>query len=501
MERGSGILLHISSLPSPYGIGTVGRAAYEFVDFLVNAGQKYWQILPVSPTGYGDSPYQSYSSFAGNPYFIDFEKLSENGNLNPDVYKSLNWGDEAEFTDYGILFENRFKVLKEAYIADRCNLRKELDLFKKNEKYWIDDYALFMALKYYFELKPYTEWDVDVKHRKESVLNDLRLKFAEEIDFWIYVQYRFYEQWNELKIYANKKGIKIIGDIPIYVAQDSADAWAHPEILQLDAELQPVFSAGCPPDYFSPDGQMWGNPIYDWNYLKSTNYDWWIRRIKAMYKICDVVRIDHFRAFADYFAIPGGAENAREGIWKFGPGKDFFDVLKNKLEKDDIISADDDLPVIAEDLGMIDDCVRNLLKDTRLPGMKVLQFAFSTDMNNEYLPHTYPKNCVAYIGTHDNATLSEWFETANGKEVFAARKYLRLNEKEGAITGVLKALAASPADTVIFTMQDILSLGAKGRMNIPSKSDGNWRWRLTLNWVFFDDTANWIKDITQTYGR
>lgn len=502
MKRGSGILLHISSLPSPYGIGTIGRSAYEFIDFLVNAGQKYWQVLPVSPTGYGDSPYQSYSTFAGNPYFIDFEMLSESGNLKPEVYQSINWGDSAEYVDYGKLFENRFKVLKAAYLADREQIKDELLSFRSREAYWVENYAMFMAVKFDLNFKPYWEWPEELKLRQPEAMTETYNRLCDEIEFWVYVQYRFFEQWAKLKEYAGKKGIMIIGDIPIYVAEDSADAWAHNEILQLDSKRRPICVAGCPPDYFSPKGQLWGNPLYNWKYLKETNYEWWILRIKSMYKLCDIVRIDHFRAFANYFAIPFGDEDATKGEWQNGPGADFFKVLKSELIKDKIIESDEDkLPIIAEDLGLIDDSVRELLKATELPGMKVLQFAFSSDASNEYLPHNYDKNCVAYIGTHDNNTLEGWLHSADEGELEYARSYMRLNQSEGERMGVIKTLMSSPADVAIVTMQDILALGDNARMNVPSQFGKNWQWRLTLNWVFFDDTSKWIEKITDTYGR
>lgn len=501
MERGSGILLHISSLPSPYGIGTMGRAAYEFIDFMKNGGQKYWQILPISPTGYGDSPYQSYSAFAGNPYFIDFEKLSETGNLAPEVYQSINWGGNAEFVDYGRLFENRFKVLKEAYLADRDEVREKLDDFRRKEKYWIEDYAMFMALKYDSGLKPFWEWDDRLKFRESDAIDAASKRLCDEIEFWIYVQYRFFEQWSELKKYASDKGISIIGDIPIYVAEDSADTWVHSDILQLDENMRPKFAAGCPPDYFSEKGQLWGNPLYDWKALKDSGYEWWINRIKSMYRICDIVRIDHFRAFANYFAIPFGDEDALNGKWQDGPGIDFFNVLKAELVADKIMTAEDELPIIAEDLGMIDDCVRDLLKETKLPGMKVLQFAFSSGSENEYLPHNFNKNCVAYIGTHDNDTLVGWLNTAEKGELEYAREYMRLENSSDERLDIIKTLLASTADVAIMTMQDILALGSRARMNTPSKTGNNWSWRLTLNWLFFDETASQIKKITVPYGR
>ena len=493
MERGSGILLHISSLPSPYGIGTLGRAAYEFIDFLKRAGQKYWQILPISPTGFGDSPYQSYSTFAGNPYFIDLDTLSEDGKLDPDVYRNIKWCDNPEYADYGRLFAHRISVLKQAYKADIDDLREELIDFRSQKSYWIENYALFMALKYKYDLKPYTEWPDDIKIRNSEAMVSAYNELCDEIEFWIYVQYRFFEQWERLKEYAEKQGIKIIGDIPIYVAEDSADAWAHNEILQLDEVRKPINVAGCPPDYFSPKGQLWGNPLYDWDFLKSTGYEWWIERIKSALSLFDVVRIDHFRAFANYFSIPFGAEDATGGKWEIGPGTDFFDTLKRELGTAP--------PIIAEDLGMIDRPVRELSAYTGFPGMKVLQFAFDPDCSSEYIPHKFNKNCVAYLGTHDNDTIAGWLETVDDKTLAFAREYMRLNDTENDIIGIIKTLMASVADVSIITMQDILGLGSKARMNIPSEPCGNWQWRLTLNWVFFDETADWIQKITKTYGR
>lgn len=493
MKRGSGVLLHISSLPSAYGIGTLGRAAYEFVDFLKRAGQTYWQVLPISPTGYGNSPYQSYSTFAGNPYFIDLDMLSEDGNLDPSSYRDIKWFDDPENVDYGALFENRFKVLREAYDSDREELKEELYKFRTDEAYWIENYAMFMAVKYENNLKPYWEWDDDIKLRDPKTMTETYSRLSDEIEFWVYVQYRFFQQWTKLKEYANKQGVKIIGDIPIYVAEDSADAWAHNEVLQLNDKNKPIKVAGCPPDYFSPKGQLWGNPLYDWKYLEKTGYEWWVERIRGMFRLFDVVRIDHFRAFSEYYAIPFGDKDATRGKWEKGPGGEFFDALKAELGEE--------LPIIAEDLGMIDDKVRDLLKYTKFPGMKVLQFAFCSDNENEYLPHNYNKNCVAYIGTHDNDTLIGWLKNGEKNEIEYAKAYMRLNEEEGVHIGAVKTLMASPADVAVVTMQDILALDTRARMNVPSEPSGNWQWRLTLNWVFFDDTAEWIKKITETYGR
>ena len=493
MERGSGVLLHVTSLPSAHGIGTFGGAAYEFIDFLKRAGQKYWQILPLSPTGYGDSPYQSYSTFAGNPYLIDLDKLSESGNLKPEQYNNIVWNENPEFVDYGKQFENRIKVLRLAYEADKADLKDELLKFRVEQSYWIDNYAMFMALKCENNFVPYWQWDADILLRKPDAMQSAYERLTDEIGFWTYVQYRFFEQWKKLKAYANKNGIKIIGDIPIYVAEDSADAWAHDEILQLDENRRPRVIAGCPPDYFSPDGQLWGNPLYDWDRLKSVDYEWWIMRIKAVLTMCDYIRIDHFRAFSEYYAIPFGDETAVNGKWEKGPGIEFFDKVKEKFGGE--------LPIIAEDLGLIDDKVRSLLKQTGFPGMKVLQFAFEKGADSEYLPHKHVKNCVAYIGTHDNDTVVGWLKNETGENLEYARKYMRLNDAESERMGVIKTLFASTADVSIITMQDILGLDEHSRMNVPARAGGNWQWRLMNNFLFFDQTADWLLDLTGLYGR
>lgn len=493
MERGSGILMHISSLPSPYGIGTLGKEAYDFIDFLEKSGQKYWQILPLSPTGYGDSPYQSYSTFAGNPYFIDLDMLSEWGNLDPDSYKFLNWGDNPAHIDYGKLFENKFKVLYDAYLKDIDSIKDGLDDFRIKEGYWVENYALFMALKYRYDLKPYWEWPEDIRNRNKNALNDVKNNISVDIEFWIYVQYVFDIQWKKLKDYAKSKGIKIIGDIPIYVAEDSADAWGNAEVLMLDENHRPLCVAGCPPDYFSEKGQLWGNPIYDWEYLKSTNYDWWFSRIKRLSEMCDIIRIDHFRAFSAYYSIPFGDEDAVNGKWLKGPGGDFFDCLKEHMGED--------LPIIAEDLGLIDDEVRALLKYTGFPGMKVLQFAFDSGNKNAYLPFSYDKNCIAYIGTHDNETLVGWLKNISGETQNYANKYMRLNNDEGLEMGVIKTLMSSCADVAILTMQDVLGLDNFARMNVPAAGEGNWCWRMTENINDIQDKANMLKDLAEIYGR
>lgn len=487
MSRASGILMHISSLPSKYGIGTMGEEAYKFVDFLKSAGQNYWQILPLGPTGAGDSPYQSFSTFAGNPYFIDLDFLERDGCLDRSDYESIDWGGGTE-VDYGKIFENRFRVLKTAYLRSAERLRGELDEFRRKNEYWIDTYAMFMSLKFHFDLKPYREWDEDIRRRTPEAIAKYRELLADDMEFWTFVQYMFFKQWNELKKYANLCGIKIIGDIPIYVAEDSADAWAHSEILWLDDNLTPVRVAGCPPDAFTDEGQLWGNPLYNWNALRESGYDWWIKRIEGAFSLYDVVRIDHFRGFEAFYTIPYGAPNARGGEWIKGPAMDLFRAVREKLG---------DVPIIAEDLGDLTQEVYALLRESGYPGMKVLEFAFDPNIDSEYLPHNYPKNCVAYIGTHDNPTALGWLESE--PNAWFAKDYLRIGGADGANWECIKSLMSSPADTVIVQMQDLLGIGSEGRMNTPSQL-GCWRWRATDGYLT-DEICEKLRRITKTYRR
>lgn len=492
MQRGSGILLHLSSLPSPWGIGTMGKEAYAFVDFLEKAGQKYWQILPLGPTSYGDSPYQSFSTFAGNPYFIDLDLLSKDGALKPEDYQHLCWGDAADTVDYARIFALRFGVLKTAWEHDRILLQKEVADFRAKNSYWIENYAMYMALKFAFEQKSYQEWDIDIKCRKPEAMEEAYARLGDDIDFWIYVQYRFFEQWNNLKTYANQKGIQIIGDIPIYVAEDSADAWTHSEILQLDESRTPLRVAGCPPDYFAAKGQLWGNPLYDWQALKDSRYQWWIARMRAALSMYDIVRIDHFRGFSAFYSIPYGREDAVVGEWVQGPGMDFFRVLREELGGN--------LSIIAEDLGLLDDGVRNLLKDTGFPGMKVVQFGLTPGQNSEYLPHNYPKNTVAYIGTHDNNTLCGWFSEEPADVQEFACSYMRTKPEE-VHWGFIETMMASSADTVIFMVQDLLGLDKTTRMNTPSTLGGNWLWRLKTMDLLDETLTKRLKKLSEVYSR
>lgn len=452
----SGILLHISSLPSKYGIGTLGKEAYRFVDFLCESGQKYWQVLPLGPTGFGNSPYQSFSCFAGNEYFIDLELLCDEGLLNsPDLSRLQPL--RSDIVDYGRLYDTRFNILKKAYNNFKVQTPDDYAEFCEKNRYWLEDYAAFMAFK-----------SVGRSCRNDAALNAFKSNSHDTVEFFKAMQYLFYKQWFLLKRYANAKGIFIIGDLPIYAALDSADVWSEPSQFLLDDELNPVCVAGCPPDCFSEDGQVWGNPIYNWKYMKNDGYRWWISRIKHSCKLFDVIRIDHFKGFDEYYCIPFGDTTAANGHWEEGPGIELFNEISRHLKP----------KIIAEDLGTITPSVRQLLASTGFPGMKVLQFAFETDLGNPYLPHNYPENCVAYTGTHDNDTVLGWFDSAPKKQVEFAVKYLGLTEQEGFNWGMMRALWKSPADTVIVTMQDLLSLKSEARMNLPSTLGNNWSWRL-----------------------
>ena len=467
--RSAGILMPISSLPSPCGIGTLGAAARAFVDFLAAGGQSYWQILPICPTSYGDSPYQSFSSCAGNPYFIDLDTLADQGLLQRPEYQELDWGDDPQRVDYALLYERRYPVLRRA--ARRLLAAPPADFapFLADNRAWLEDYALFMALKDKFGGASWFQWPEALRRREDTALNEARDDLSEDIRFWEAVQYLFFAQWRSLKEYANQKGVSIIGDLPIYVAGDSADVWASPEQFQLDENLMPAEVSGCPPDGFAADGQLWGNPLFDWERMRRDGYQWWLRRVAFQLKIYDVLRIDHFRAFDAYYAIPYGDGTAKNGRWRPGPGMDFFRALNGKLGRQNII---------AEDLGFLTDSVRELLRETGYPGMKVLELAFdSRDPAPGYLPHCYPANCVAYPGTHDNDTIQGWLASAAPEDAAFAKAYLRLSRREGWHWGMMRAAWASPADLAVIQAQDLLGLGSEARMNTPSTLGGNWQWR------------------------
>ncbi len=464
--RSSGILFHITSLPSPYGIGTLGRDAYEFVGFLKSAKQKYWQILPLNPTGFGNSPYQSFSAFAGNPYMIDLDFLCEEGLLKEEEYCGIDWSDNPQCVNFGKIYQNRSGVLRIA--CSRFEKSDNFFEFCADNAFWLDDYALFMSLKNSFGGKPWYQWQQSLKMRNEQAVDGAKSLLTDEIEYHKTVQFLFYRQWKNLKEYALENGIYIIGDLPVYVAHDSADVWGNPKQFLLDDEYNPSLVAGVPPDSFSSEGQLWGNPVFDWEYMRRDGYRWWIRRLEHSLTLFDRVRIDHFRGFSSYYAVPYGMKNAVNGLWYKGPGIEFFKAIEASLGKADII---------AEDLGYTDSGVINLLKDTGYPGMKVLQFAFDRRENSDHLPHNYEKNCVVYIGTHDNDTLCGWFENADSEDVEFAEKYLRLDNNEGKCTGFIKSALASVGETAILTMQDLLHLGAWARMNTPSTAENNWQWR------------------------
>ncbi len=488
--RESGILMPVSSLPGPYGIGCFGKAALEFVDFLAEAGQTIWQILPLSPTGYGDSPYQSCSAFAGNPYFIDLDALKAEGLLTAAQLKAEEWGENPLEVDYGTLYTSRYKVLRTAYQAwrEQCAGQHGCAFYDPDDYYaftlaneaWLEDYALYMALKTEHQMKSWTDWPREYRTRDAGALARFRAAHEEEIGFWKFLQYKFGTQWKAVKDYANAKGVKILGDIPIYVSADSVDAWVGGPLFELDGEGRFARVAGCPPDYFSADGQLWGNPLYNWPYHKQTGYAWWAQRVRHALGIYDLLRIDHFRGFDTYWAIPAGSSTARNGKWEIGPRMDLFNALEAALGK---------LPIIAEDLGELVPSVRELLADSTFPGMKVLQFAFGGG-DNEYLPHNHVKNCVVYPGTHDNTTLTDWWvNSATEKEKATAAAYLHLTpckptakevaavKVDDARIALIRAALGSVADRVIIPMYDWLGLGAQAHLNTPGKLGGNWAWR------------------------
>lgn len=495
-RRASGILLPVSSLPSKYGIGCFSKSAYEFVDWLKKAGQSYWQILPLCPTSYGDSPYQSFSTFAGNPYFISLESLIEEGVLKEEECDQTDFGAEADDVDYEKLYMHRFGLLRKAYERSRIFENEEFHRFCRENAWWLEDYALFMAVKDRFGGKSWIEWAEDIRLRWGFALDYYRRETYFDIEFYKYVQFKFREQWMRLKHYANRQGIQIIGDIPIYVAFDSADTWANPQLFQLDERNLPVAVAGCPPDAFAGDGQLWGNPLYRWDYHRSQGYDWWIRRLAHCFALYDVVRIDHFRGFDEYYAIPYGDETAQNGWWEKGPGMDLFRAVSDRLGPKQII---------AEDLGFITDSVRWLVRESGYPNMKVLEFAFDsrdTGNANDYLPHNYNQNCVVYTGTHDNELLCSWYQNISGPERQQVRDYLH-NEMvpEHLIYKELIALAMrSVANLCIVPVQDYLGRTNEARMNTPSTLGQNWRWRLKEGEITEELTEEILK-LTKTYGR
>ena len=496
MNRGAGILLSITSLPSKYGIGCFSKSAYDFVDWLKAAGQTYWQILPLGPTSYGDSPYQSFSTYAGNPYFIDLEALIEEGVLTREECEKADMGEEEGTIDYKKMYEGRYPLLRKAY--ERSNISQNPDYirFMEENGWWLSDYALFMAVKGRFDGAPWIEWAQDIRLRWGYAMDYYRRELYFDIEFQQYLQFTFYKQWRALKDYANRQGVRIIGDIPIYVAMDSADAWAHPELFQLDQDNVPLAVAGCPPDGFSAVGQLWGNPLYRWDYHRQTGYDWWMKRLAHCFSLYDVVRIDHFRGFDEYYSIPYGAKSAIGGHWEKGPGMDLFRRMREVLGEKE---------VIAEDLGYVTDSVRQLVRDTGFPGMKVLEFAFdSRDSGcaNDYLPHNYTENCVAYTGTHDNETIRGWFESIREDERRLARAYIcdKYTPRQYLHTSFISLIMASRANLCVIPIQDYMGYDNTCRMNKPSTVGINWKWRLKSG-ELTEDLQKEIRAITRRYGR
>ena len=482
--RASGILLPVTSLPSPYGIGCFSKEAYEFVDQLEKGGEKYWQILPLGPTGYGDSPYQSFSTFAGNPYFIDLEEFIQRDLLTAQECAQCDWGGSLSYVDYEKIYHSRFALLRKAYHRfyqmdtkkkELELLREEMEAFEKEQGFWLEDYCLYMAVKDSLEGISWNEWPEELKTRKPEALAKARQVLREDISFYAFQQFWFYRQWSQLKKYANDRDIKIIGDLPIYVAFDGADAWANPDLFQFDQEATPVAVAGCPPDGFSATGQLWGNPLFDWEYMEKNNYDWWVRRIQYLCKVYDILRIDHFRGFDAYYAIPASAETAKEGTWEAGPGLDFFRAMEKVVGQ---------RPIIAEDLGFMTDSVKRLVEESGYPNMKVIEFAFDardTGNASDYLPHNYTNNCVVYTGTHDNETLLGWYSDITPEERHMVREYLWNfhDDEKGIWRNMIRLVMGSAAGRCIIPIQDYLQLDNTARINQPSTLGINWKWRLT----------------------
>lgn len=467
-KRANGILMHVSSLPGEFGIGTFGKNAYRFVDFLKNSSQTYWQILPVGPTGYGDSPYQSFSTFAGNPYFIDLEILVRQGYLENSDFENINWGNDAASVDYGKLYKNRPLVFEKAQEKFQKNIPSDFNDFCKENDFWLEDYALFMAIKDAHDGIAFDKWEDSLRRREKSALKKWSQKCAEKIFYYKMLQYLFFKQWFSLKNYANENGVKIIGDIPIYVSSDSADVWANKKQFSINDDFTPIEIAGCPPDGFSADGQLWGNPVYDWDYMKKDGYSWWKKRLELSLRIYDVLRIDHFRGFESYYCIKYGSENAKDGVWKKGPGADLFNEIKKTYGE---------LPIIAEDLGFLTDEVRQMLEKVGFPGMKVLQFAFDSRESGGYLPFSYTKNSVVYTGTHDNDTLKGWMNACKPEDLKYAKEFLRTDNEKLPAEMMITAMA-SVSNTCILCMQDLIGLGGEARMNKPSTVGANWKWRV-----------------------
>ncbi|WP_288835287.1 4-alpha-glucanotransferase [uncultured Catenibacterium sp.] len=491
--RKSGVLLSVSSLPSKYGIGCFDEAAYKFVDDLVEAKQTYWQILPLGITGYGDSPYQSFSTFAGNPYFISLDEFVKCGYLKEEDLPEADIN--SDYVDYSYLYENRYALLKKAYENSHITDNEDFKAYCKDNAWWLEDYALFMSIKASYDNQSWENWPLELRLRNDAFLTEKRNELSDDINYHKFLQYYVWKQWYALKDYANSKGVEIIGDIPIYVAYDSSDVWGQPELFQLDPEVKPTAVAGVPPDGFSADGQLWGNPLYDWKKHKETGYAWWIQRIAYCKKAYDVVRIDHFRGFDEYFSIPYGDTTARNGHWEKGPGYDLFKTVEESLGK---------LNVIAEDLGYLTDTVKQMVADCGYPGMKVFEFAFdSRDSSgtSNYLPHNYTENSVVYTGTHDNETMFGWLKNILPEERQMLKDYLHYDDDDTVLVDMsIDCIMASVSDKCIVPMQDYLKLDNTARMNKPNTLGNNWMWRLDKN-AFNDSLKERMRNITVKTNR
>ena len=492
MERKSGILMPMSSLPSPYGIGTMGKSAYAFVDFLKAAGQKYWQVLPLGPTSFGDSPYSSFSSFAGNPYFIDLDLLIKDRLLRPSEVKDRDWGDKADRIDYARIFENRFPVLRLAFQRGRERYASQIADFRRENAAWLENYALYMAVKAGFGMVSWNEWpDREIRLHKSDAVERYRQQYAEDIDFWVFCQFLFFRQWKALRDYAHKQGIQFIGDVPIYVALDSADVWAEPKYFQLDSDGVPKEVAGVPPDAFTEDGQLWGNPLYDYDVMKADGFGWWIRRIEGAGRLFDMIRIDHFRGFESYWAVPFGNTTAKIGRWRPGPGMALVGVLTSWFH---------DLSFIAEDLGYTTPEVEKLLKDSKLPGMKILEFGFDPKGESDYMPHNCVNNSICYVGTHDNEVVNGWVRHTDKATLRYAREYMHVSEDESWCEAMLRTGMSTASKLFVMQMQDILELGEDSRINTPGVLGGNWQWRMRPD-AIDKKLARKIRKLTETYRR
>ena len=491
-KRSSGVLMHITSLSGQFGIGTFGKSAYDFVDFLEETKQTYWQILPLTTTSYGDSPYQSFSAVAGNLNLIDFSLLKEDGLLEESDYVNVNFGENPEKVDYALLFEARRPILEKAVANTSKNseVLAEIEKFEAENSSWLADYAEYMAIKESFGYKSFIHWDEDIKKGEETAREKYRTELQDSIRYYTVTQYFFFKQWLALKEYANSKGIKIIGDMPIYVSGDSVEMWTMPELFKVDENNEPLYVAGCPADDFSPTGQLWGNPIYDWKKHKEQGFSWWIYRVQESFKIYDVLRIDHFKGFSDFWQIDRDAENAVNGTWEAGPGIELFQKIKEQLG---------DLPIIAENLGFIDEKAEKLLDDSGYPGMKILQFAFPGEDNLDR-PHHYTQNSVAYTGTHDNDVVNGWYEKLSESERKLVSEYLNRRDEESITEAMIRGIYSSVSDYAIVTMQDLLDKDATSRMNVPSTVGGNWEWRMLAE-DLTEERKEFLKNITVRYSR